>query len=147
MTISKWIKSNNKFDTDLRLTSGRHRPQKSHKSNRTQSGRIYLTPNRRGHTVHISNKCPRHRLRTKIICTAFPSLSYDKPSEIRRRPQKFPVDSDSLKIGIDNHASTNLSNRSSHFIGVITQVKRKMIKDFGGMIQVKGEVTIILENR
>ena len=143
MTISEWIKSWIIFDIDLRLTSGRHRPNQSQKNNRTRSCRKYLTPNRREHIVYIGNKFPRHRLLPNIICTAFPSLSPDKNSDIRSRPQNFPVGSDSFTIGIDNHDSTTISNGSSHFIGVITQVKGKTVKGFGGMIQVKGKGAIV----
>ena len=53
------------------------------------------------------------------------------------------MDSDSFTIGIDNHASTTISKRSSHFIRVITPVKGKMVKGFRGMIQVKVEGKII----
>ena len=46
-------------------------------------------------------------------------------------------------IGIDKHASTTISNISSHFVVTITPVKGKMVKGFGGVIQVKGEGEIV----
>ena len=53
------------------------------------------------------------------------------------------MDSDSFIIGIDKHASTTISNISSHFIDIITTVKGEMVKGFEGIVQVKGEGTII----
>ena len=82
----------------------------------------------------------------KVICIDFPYLSLDKLSNIRCKPQKFSMESDYFKIGIENDASTNISNVSSNFVGTITTVKGKTVKVFGGVIQVKGEGTI-LKNR
>ena len=53
------------------------------------------------------------------------------------------MDSDYFAIGIYNHVSTTISNRSSQFFGTITPVKGEILKVFGGMIQVKGEETIV----
>ena len=44
---------------------------------------------------------------------------------------------------MDNHVSTTISNKSSHFIGSITTVKVIMVKGFGGLVEVKGEVTLV----
>ena len=93
MTISEWMKSRVKFDTYIKLTYGWHRLQQKQKHNHRRGFKRYLTPNRRGHTVHIFNKCPRRILRPKVIYTAFPSLLPDKRSDIHCRPQKLTVDS------------------------------------------------------
>ena len=53
------------------------------------------------------------------------------------------MNSDSFTIGIDNHASATISNRSSHFVGTITPVKGKMVKGFGGVVEVRGEGKIV----
>ena len=97
-------------------------------------------------------KCTYHRYWKKILrssicpkisCTYFPSQSYEKPSNIRRILQNFPVNLDSFIIGIDNHASTIISNISSHLVGAITPVKGKMVKYFGGIVEARGEGGII----
>ena len=54
------------------------------------------------------------------------------------------MDSESFTIGIDNHASTRISNQLSNFIKTITPVKGKLVKGFGGVVQLKGEGTIVL---
>ena len=97
-------------------------------------------------------KCTYHRYWKKILrssicpkisCTYFPSQSYEKPSNIRRILQNFPVNLDSFIIGIDNHASTIISNISNHFFGAITTVKGKRINSLGGILEIKGDGNII----
>ena len=44
---------------------------------------------------------------------------------------------------MDNHVSTTILNKYSHFIGSITTVKVIMVKGFGGVVEVKGEGTIV----
>ena len=143
MTISEWMKSWIKLNLDLKLTSGRHRPHRTQKYNSRHGWKRYLTPKRRGYTVRIGNKCPKRIINSKVICTAFPSLSQDKRSNIRCISHKFSVDSDSFTTSIDNHASTTISNRSSPFVVRITPLKGEMVNAFGGMIQVKGGGTIV----
>ena len=82
MKISECIKSRIKFDTDHKLTSGRHRTHLTQKNHRRGCNR-YLTPKRRGHNIRIGNKCPSSIQRPKVTCTAFPFLSPDKRSNIR----------------------------------------------------------------
>ena len=53
------------------------------------------------------------------------------------------MDSDSFKVGIKNHASATIYNRSSHFVGTITTVKGGVVKGFVGVIQVKDGGTIV----
>ena len=126
--ISEWIKSRIKFDTDHKLTSGHNRPHQTQKHNIRRSCKILLTSNRRGHNIRIGNKFPRLIQRPKVICTSFPSLSPDKRSNIRCKPYKISVDSNSFTVGIENHASTTISNRSIHLVGTVTPVKSKMVK-------------------
>ena len=143
MTISEWIKSKIKSDTDQKLTSRRHRTNQINKNNHICGCKRYINPKKRVHTVCIVKKCPSCIQLPKVICTAFPYLSPYKRSNIHCKPQKFSVDSDSFTIGIDNHASTKISNWSSHFIGTMTPVKGKKFKGFGGVVQVKGEGAIV----
>ena len=141
MRISEWIKSRIKSDIDHKLTSGRQRIKQE--KNRRRGFKRYINPKIGGHTVRIGKRCPSHIQRPKVICTEFTSLYLDTRSNIFCKPQKFAVDSDSFMIGIDNNSSTTISNRSSHFIGTITPVKWKMVKDFVGVVQGKGEGAII----
>ena len=46
-------------------------------------------------------------------------------------------------IHIDNYDSTTISNKSSHFVGTIMPVKVKMVENFGGLVQVRGEGAIV----
>ena len=64
-------------------------------------------------------------------------------SNIRCKPKKLAVDSESFTIGIDNHTSTTTPNRSRNFVGTIKPVKGKMVKGFGGVVQVMGDGTIL----
>ena len=137
--IYEWIKSMIKSDTALKLNSNQHRPQHKHTRNRTRQCKRYNNPKRRGHNVRIGNKFSKSIRRLNFICTTFPSPSSSKPSDIRNRPQKFPVDTVSFVIGIDNHTSTKIPNKFSHFIGIITPVKGRMVKDFVGVAEVKGD--------
>ena len=131
MTISEWIKSRIKSDTEHKLTYGQHNPKQTNKHNQRRGFKRYITPKRRGHTVRIGNKRPSRLQRPKFIFNAFPSLSPDTSSNIRCKPHKFAVDSNSFTLGIDNHASTTISNRSIHFVGNITPVRGEMVKYFG----------------
>ena len=143
MTISEWIKSRIKYYTDHKLTSGKHRPKQTNKKNRKWGCKRYITPKRIGHTIRIGNKCPRNLQRPKVIYNDFTSLYLYTRSNIRCKPQKFAVDSNSFSICIDNHASTTIYNLSSHFVGNITPLNVKMVRGFGGVVQVKGERTIL----
>ena len=143
MKISGWIKFRIKSDTDHKLTSGKHMTNRTKKRNCRRGLKIYITPKIRGHTVRIGNKCPRCIHHPKIIWTAFPSLSPEKRSDIRCKPHKLSVDSDSFTISIYNHALTTIYNKPSHFVGAISSVKGEMVKGFVGAIQVKGEGTIV----
>ena len=138
MTISEWIKSRIKYDTEHKLTYGQHNTKQTNKHNQRRSFKGYITPKRRGHTVRIGNKRPSHLQRPKFIFDAFRSLSPDMSYNIHCKPQKFAVYYDSFTLGIDNHASTTISNRSSQFDGTTTPVRGEMVKDFGGVVQVKG---------
>ena len=125
------------------LLSGRHSPKQTSKQNFRHGLKIYIAPKIIGHTVRIGNKFPSCIQRPKVIWTAFPSLFPDMRSNIHCKPQKFALDPDSFTIGIDNHESTSIYNWSSHFIGTITPVKGKMVKDFVRVVQGKGEGAII----
>ena len=137
MKISEWIKSKIKSYTALRLTSKRHRPHHQHSHKLTHCCNRYVSPKRIVHTLHIGKKFLKSIRCIKVICTTFPDLSYTKTSYIRKIPQKFPVNSDSFVIGINNHASTTISNESSHFVGAITPVKVRMVKTIVGLVEVK----------
>ena len=128
MTISEWIKSRIKSDTDHKLASVQHRPKQIKKHNHRHGCKRYVNPKRRGHTFRIGNNHPSFLQRPKVVCTDFPSLSPNTRSNIRSKPQKFAVYYNSFTICIDNHASTNISNRSSHFLGTITPVRGKWSK-------------------
>ena len=128
MTITEWIKSRIKYDTDHQLTSGRHSPKQINKHNCKHVRKRYITPKRRGHTVCIVNKCPRRLQRPKVISTALPSLSPYTSSNIFCKPHNSAVDSESFTIVIVNHESTKISNRSKYSIGTITLVKGKWSK-------------------
>ena len=108
MTITEWIKSRIKSDTNHQLTYWRHRTKKTKKHNCKRGCKRYITPKRRGHTVQIGNRYPRRLQRPEVIGMALPSLSPHKISNIRCKPQNFAVDSDSFAIVIDNHASTTI---------------------------------------
>ena len=78
MTITEWIKSRIKYDTDHQLTPGRHRTKKNCK----RGCKRYITPKRRVHTVPIGNKYPKRLQLPKVISTALTSLSIHKSSNI-----------------------------------------------------------------
>ena len=146
MTIIEWIKSRIKSDTNHQITSGQHSTEQTNKHNHKCGVKRYINQKRRGHTILIGNNCPRRLKGPKVVGTDLPSLSPRKSSNIRCKPQNFEIDSKSFNIGIDDHASTTISNRLSNFVGPITPGKGKMVKGFGGVVQVKGEGDNIMEN-
>ena len=85
----------------------------------------------------------RSSIRPNIIFTSFTSQSSEKPSNLHRRPYKFPVELNSFLIVIDNHAYTTISKISNHFFGAITTVKGKRINSLGGILEIKGDGNII----
>ena len=134
MTISEWIKYRIKYDTVLRLTPKQHRAHHLQPCNRTCRCKKYINPKQIGCTDHIGKNSLKSIRSLKVICTAFPAPSSAKPPYVCNIPQKFLVDSDSFVIGIDNHASATISNKSINFISAITTVKGIMVKFFGEVV-------------
>ena len=51
-------------------------------------------------------------------------------------------DSDSFKIGVDNHASKTISNNSIQFISYITPTPKTILRGAEGNLKVKGVGTV-----
>ena len=60
----------------------------------------------------------------------------------RKRGRSFTFDSDSFKIGVDNHASRTISNNINHFITALTPTANTILRGAGGTLTVRGTGTI-----
>ena len=115
---------------------------------RRRNGR-YISAKKKGKLTKTGNKrkCRYRFLTVYVTAKISPTLVHDVCSinPIDYTPymsSKFKFDSDSFRIGVDNHTFRNMSNNLEHFVSKITPTKNTYLRGVGGNLKVHGVGTL-----
>ena len=120
------------------------------KSRPRRRNRQYISVKKKGKLTKIGNKrkCKFLFLSVFETAVALRPLLYDvasisKTAYTSSMSPKFKYDSDSFQKGIDNHASSIISNQADHFILDVIPTKNTYLREVGGNLKVHREGMLI----
>jgi len=139
----KWKKKGNRniirrnvSHTRSKLSKNRHHWHTStiHHRPRVRKQRRYITPKIRNKITRVASK------NTKYDCWYFTKTSHHKTT-MNNRTNILHFDSDSVRIGVDNHSSKSISFSSKDFIRPIKPCNG-VLNGISGRIKIKGTGTV-----